>query len=145
MDLKNRFESLDEKVDLRAASAGVLLISGLLVFSQVDSRLGGQGQGFEVNLTVQKPSENISKTVEVTKGSTVFSALNSSFEISYSKDGRGYTVESVEDISQNGSYYWMHFVNGEAPDVGSGEYVLERGDSITFRYISQSRAMEIAG
>lgn len=145
MDLKNRLDDIDERIDLRAIFAGFLIITGLLFFSFMDEGLETGSGSVQVNLTVEKLSGNITRALEVEKGGSAFSALNSSFSVEYKSSSSGIFVTSIDDLEQNESHYWMYVVNGESPDVGSGQFLLEDGDQISFRFMEQSEAMELEG
>jgi hypothetical protein len=145
MDLKSRFDEIDEKVDLRAAFAGLLIVLSLLLFSQIDNGINIGSGSVEVNLTVDKPSGNLSRTLEVKKGTSAFSALNASFDVEYEESSYGVFITSIDGLEQNDSHYWMYVVNGEAPDVGSGQFLLEDDDQVSFRFMEQSEARKMTG
>jgi hypothetical protein len=51
--------------------------------------------------------------------------------------GQGAYVTAIDGVTQNSGgngYWWVYFVNGTAPNVGAGAYMLKDGDSVAWDY-----------
>jgi len=59
------------------------------------------------------------------------------FSVSIENASWGLFVESIANISPNGSYYWFYWVNypeESLPAIGAAEYMLKDGDEVIFYY-----------
>jgi hypothetical protein len=80
----------------------------------------------------------------ITSGSsTVLDLMNAAGScdppISFTYEGSGQSayLTSINGVVSNqggNGYYWVFFVNGTAPSVGFGAYVLNSGDSVVWDY-----------
>lgn len=48
-------------------------------------------------------------------------------------------VTSINDISSEGDFAWMFFINGELSDVGIGDYIPQSGDVISLEYVDWTK------
>lgn len=143
MALNPALRGLTEEVNSRFVFAGLALVVSLMLALQFQAFDSIQGSGeIEVNVSVQKPSENISHQVRLQNGSTAFTALNRSFDTEYSESSMGYFITGIDGLSSNSTHYWMYFVNGESPQVGAGQYRLGERDDVVFRYLSLNESQE---
>lgn len=141
MALNPALRGLTDEINSRFVFAGLALVLSLMLALQLQAfgELMGKNT-FSVNISVQKPSENLTDQITVRNGSTAFSALNSTYSVQYRKSSMGYFVTSVDGLASNKTHYWMYFVDGKSPQVSAGQYILEPGDDIVFRYLSLSNS-----
>ena len=80
-------------------------------------------------------------------GKTAFDALLSTgLQVSYTSSSFGPFIHAINGLSDGdagATSGWVYLVNGQAPTVSSGLYVLEDGDLIRWRYsVEESDLME---
>ncbi len=54
----------------------------------------------------------------------------------------GILITGINGVESDDDHYWLYFVNGEMPEVGSDYYHPVEGDVITFRYLTAEEAAE---
>lgn len=84
-------------------------------------------------------------SMEIKAGSNAFDFLKTVFEekgYKYEDDGTGYITAVITDKGDRlaafdkGQYSgWMYSINGKAPEVGMGSYILKEGDKVLFYYV----------
>ena len=96
----------------------------------------------EVTVQVSLEERTLRGTYELAEDTTVYDVLVSLLEdnkVDYSITG-GSTFAYVSSIGTLAERDygpmsgWMYSVNGKQPDVGCGQYVLEKGDSVVWEY-----------
>lgn len=137
MDLMENLRNFTDDVNLKYVLAGVTVLALMLTFTQLETT-GENGSLVEASITVSTLDENITRDVSVQNTTTVFEALNTSFNINYSESSLGYRITGIEGTQSNETYYWLYTVNGENPGKGAGQVLVEDQDSIVFRYLHQS-------
>jgi hypothetical protein len=138
MVLKKKLDSID-RTELTYFVAGVLLLAltalGLQYQKPTPQDTGNQ---LTVNLQLDKPDSNVSNKVDLKANSTVFDAVNASFEIDYTEYEFGYFLTSIDGLTQNQTHSWVYYVDGEAATKAVNNYYLSDGDNITFEYTSEN-------
>jgi len=143
MDLTESLDQFTEEIEVKYIAAGFFIILGLVVLagSQL-AQSPSTGDQIEVNLTVDYRDSVESQIVNVNNSSTVFDALNSSYSIEYQESSYGYFITSINGVSGNESDYWIYEVNGEAPEVGLGQYRLSDQDNLDFALLNEAESEE---
>jgi hypothetical protein len=82
--------------------------------------------------------------LSIDTGSTVLDLMNEAAEecdppipFTYTGSGQSAFLTSIDGVANNqnnNGYYWVYFVNGQAPQVGFGAYTLSAGDSVAWDY-----------
>ena len=135
-----------DELNSRFLFAGLALVISLMLGIQAHSfEQPASGSSIDVKISVETPEENLTDSVSVANGTSVLNALNSTYNVSYSKSSMGYFVNSIKGVSSNRTHYWMYFVNNETPEVGVGKYSLEEGDGVIFRYLSLNESEKYTG
>jgi len=76
-------------------------------------------------------------------GSTAFNATLAIADVKYTESELGIFVTSINDVVGNSTHFWLYWGwDGETsewifPDVGASEYILHRGDTIAWTYVSE--------
>ncbi|CEI83780.1 hypothetical protein J18TS1_02700 [Oceanobacillus oncorhynchi subsp. incaldanensis] len=84
-----------------------------------------------ITITIDEGNENVSEeVVQVEEGDILLDVMKDTF---YVEEDSGFitSIERVSDDADEGKY-WMYFVDGEAAEVGAGEYELNGGEEIIF-------------
>ncbi|WP_152654648.1 DUF4430 domain-containing protein [Oceanobacillus sp. CFH 90083] len=84
-----------------------------------------------LTITIDEGSQYVSEqVVQVEEGDILLDVLKDAF---YVEEDSGFitSIERVSDDANEGKY-WMYSVNGEAAQVGAGEYELNGGEEIIF-------------
>lgn len=143
MDLTERLDRFTEEIEIRYVAAGLLVVLGLALMAGAQlSKTSGDGGQIEVNLTVDYRDSVDSQIINVENSSSAFQALNSTYDMEYQESSYGYFITSINGVSGNESNYWIYKVNGEAPEVGSGQYTLSENDDLKFSLMTQNESME---
>jgi hypothetical protein len=146
MDLTEHLDRFTEKIEIRYVAAGLLIVIGLALISGTQlSQASADGDQIQVNLTVDYRDSIDSQIVSVNNSSSAFQALNQTYDVGYSESSYGYFITSINGVSGNESSYWIYDVNGETPEVGSGQYSLEEDDELRFSLMTQNESMEATG
>lgn len=88
----------------------------------------------EVTITISEDNQETmiaEKTVELGEEITVLELLKKHFDV---EEEQGGFITSIEGVTQNveSNHYWIYEVNGEAANVGAGDYELEPNDEVNF-------------
>jgi len=126
-----------DDVNLKYVLAGVTVLALMLTSTQLETPRENSSL-VEASITVSMIDENITRDVSVQNTTTVFEALNTSFDVDYSESSLGYRITGIEGTQSNETYYWLYTVNGQNPGKGAGQVLVEDQDSIVFRYLHQS-------
>ncbi len=138
MVLKKRLDSI-EKTEIIYIVAGIILLALTAVGLQYqDTTPDTTGDQITVSLQLDKPDTDVENKVELQANSTVFDAVNKSFEINYTEYEFGYFATSIDGLSQNQTHSWLYYVNGEPAEKAIDNYYLSEGDNITFSYTSEN-------
>ena len=76
-------------------------------------------------------------------GSTAFKATLAIADVKYTESELGIFVTSINGVVGNSTHFWLYWGwDGETsewifPDVGASEYILDRGDTIAWTYVSE--------
>ncbi|MGD8543604.1 MAG: DUF4430 domain-containing protein [Candidatus Bathyarchaeota archaeon] len=76
-------------------------------------------------------------------GSTAFKATLTIADVKYTESELGIFVTSINGVVGNSTHFWLYWGwDGETsewifPDVGASEYILDRGDTIAWTYVSE--------
>lgn len=143
MDLTERLDQFTEEIEIKYVAAGLLIILGLGLMAGAQlSQSSVDSDQIQVNLTVDYRDSVDSRMVDVNNSSSAFNALNSTYDVQYQKSSYGYFITSINGVSGNESNYWIYEVNGEAPEVGAGQYTLEENDKLKFSLMTENESME---
>jgi hypothetical protein len=146
MDLTEHLDRFTKEIEIRYVAAGLLMVIGLALISGTQlSQASADGDQINVNLTVDYRDSVDSQIVSVNNSSSAFHALNQTYDVGYSESSYGYFITSINGVSGNDSNYWIYEVNGETPEVGSGQYSLEEDDELRFGLMTQNESMEATG
>lgn len=146
MDLTEHLDRFTEEIEIRYVAAGLLMVIGLALISGTQlSQASADGDQIQVNLTVDYRDSIDSQIVSVNNFSSAFQALNQTYDVGYNESSYGYFITSINGVSGNESNYWIYEVNGETPEVGSGQYSLEEDDELRFSLMTQNESMEATG
>lgn len=137
MDLKTRLGFDNAKTGYIAG--GLTLLVVLLAGMQMQTPVAG-GEQVEVSLLVDTGENIFEERVSVANNSSVFDALNQSFEVEYQEYSMGFFVTSIRNVSMDENHSWLYFVNGEVASKAVNNYLVSDGDNITFRYLNNSEA-----
>lgn len=137
MDLKNKLGFDEIKTGYIAAGAALLVVVFAVMQMQPSMQGGDQVQ---VSLTVDTGDNVFDERVSVANNSTVFDALNKTFEVEYQEYSIGYFVTSINNVSMDANHSWIYFVNGEPAQKAVNRYFVSDEDNITFRYLNNSAA-----
>ena len=137
MDLMENLRNFTDDVNLKYVLAGVTVLALMLTSTQLETPRENSSL-VEASITVSMIDENITRDVSVQNTTTVFEALNTSFDVDYSESSLGYRITGIEGTQSNETYYWLYTVNGQNPGKGAGQVLVEDQDSIVFRYLHQS-------
>lgn len=133
---------LEDELNSRFVLAGLALVIALVMglqFQAVQEPLKTNASSrVQVELTVDSPGEDLSRSVSMPNGSSVLHVLNSAYVTDYSESSMGYYVTSIGNVSSNSTHFWLYFVDNETPDVGVGQYRLNSSANVTFRLLNSS-------
>jgi len=139
MDSIESLRNFTSEVNLKYILAGIAVLAVTLSFTQLEVPQT-DSSNVETSITVSTPDNNITRDITVKNTTTVFEALNTTFDINYSESSLGYLITGIERTQSNDNNYWLYFVNGENPGKGAGQVLVKEGDNIVFRYLNQSQA-----
>lgn len=147
MDLTERLEKFTEEIEIRYIAAGLLIVLGLALIAgtQLSEAPESSGEGIQVNLTVDYRDSVDSRMIDVNNSTSAFEALNMTYDVGYQESSYGYFITSINGVSGNETQYWIYQVNGEAPEVGSGQYQLSDQESLKFSLMNENESMEATG
>lgn len=140
MDLTERLDRFTDEIELKYVGAGLLVVIGLALMAGAQLTQTSEGNQVDVNLTVDYGDSIDSRIVSVNNTSSAFHALNTTYPVEYQESSFGLYITGINGVSSNESYYWMYEVNGEAPEVGAGQYELTGGEKVTFSLMSSQEA-----
>jgi len=147
MDLTERLEKFTEEIEIRYIAAGFLIVLGLALIAGAE--LSGTPESsdnqIQVNLTVDYRDSIDSQMIDVNNSTSAFKALNMTHDVAYQESSYGYFITSINGFSGNDTQYWIYQVNGEAPEVGSGQYQLSDEDDLRFSLMNENESMDTTG
>jgi hypothetical protein len=76
----------------------------------------------------------INETVQVAEGTSALDCFSLVSNISSNEYAFGKYVTGINGVMENGSHYWIYYVNGEQAMVGADAYETREGDSLLFSY-----------
>lgn len=83
--------------------------------------------------TTQQEVQTISLTAEQDE-ENAFELLQSQHEVSAKTYDFGVFIEEIDEVKNTDKYYWALYVNGEYAQKGADQTMLQKGDTIEFRY-----------
>jgi hypothetical protein len=138
MDLKKRLDSI-ERTELAYVLTGALLVGVAAIGLQYQERDVAPGDDqIQVSLTLEKPNETVRDTAEIGVNSTVFDAVNQSYEVEHTEYDFGYLVTSIDGLAQNRTHSWLYAVNNVSANTAVNNYVLSEDSNVTFSYTPNS-------
>ena len=141
MDLMKNLKDFTDEVNLKYILAGIIVLA--LTFSLTQLEIPQtDSSNVAASITVSTPEENITRDITVENTTTVFEALNTTFDINYSESSLGYLITGIEGTQSDDTNYWLYFVNGENPGKGAGQIQINNDDRIVFRFLNQSEASQ---
>jgi LPXTG-motif cell wall-anchored protein len=78
-------------------------------------------------------------------GKTAFDALLNtvgSNNLEYSESDYGKMITGVKGLQAKGNFYWAFYINGISAQVGADQYIVQKGDSLSFKYVDWTVAPE---
>ena len=131
-----------------ASSGGGQSSDGASSFNGGNASSGGQGGSQEPNyvtVTVSVTSSTVGNPVSsggtftFNEGATVYDAL-CALGLSVNAHGSSYgtyvsAIGGLAEKQYGGTSGWMYSVNGSAPSVSCGKYVLKDGDTVSWHYV----------
>jgi len=136
MDLKNELDSISTNEVLYTA-AGILLIAVAAYGLQYQNTPETGEETMEVSLNIDKANNSINRDVNIPVNSTVFDAVNQTFEVEYTEYDFGYFVTSIDGLGQNETHSWLYSVNNQSATTAVNNYVLSDSDQVTFRHTNE--------
>lgn len=133
MDLKKKLDSI-ERTEILYILAGLLLIGVAAIGLQYQEDVEPGEDQIKVALTLEKPNQTISAELDVAVNSTVFDAVNDTYEVEYTEYDFGYFITSIDGLAQNGTHSWLYSINDESANKAVNNYVLSENSNVTFRY-----------
>jgi len=132
------------------------LVLGILVFGGVVYRMGMWKQPIEVEVE-EKVVENKIEILEIeyseenqvvverenAEGESALEFLENvtkdeKIDLETTEYDFGVLVDAIGGIGNTKEKSWIYFVNEKSAEVGAGEYVLEDGDLVEWKYIEPS-------
>lgn len=141
MDLEQISDGLREDKILYTGF-GLLVITGLVIGLETGIETMEGGQQVEATLNVDFRDSLETNTIEVENNTTVFQALNDTYEVKYTEYDAGAFITSIDGVSQNDKHSWLYFVNDESASVAVDQKYISEGDKITFRYLHNNETSE---
>ena len=92
----------------------------------------------DVSMTLEKPNETLTDTRNIKVNSTVFDAVNQSYELDFTEYDFGYFITSIDGLEQNRTHSWLYKVNNDSVNNAVNNYVLTEDSNITFTYTANS-------
>ncbi len=135
-------EELRNGIEWKYVAAGLVVLVAAVLAMDYRPMVQGDEGAIEATLAVQKPSQNLTRSMSLENGTSAFHALNSTFSVEYQESSMGIFITSIDGLAQNNTHSWVYVVNGDPPSVGAGQYRVRDGDSIGFRYMSNDRALK---
>jgi LPXTG-motif cell wall-anchored protein len=74
-----------------------------------------------------------------------------SSNLEYSESAYGKMISGINGLNASGNYFWAFYINGISAQVGADQYIVQKGDHLSFRYIdwtvdsNQHVALKIVG
>lgn len=131
-------------IEWKYLGLGIAVIAILVIVIQSTSiyeplvKEGKTALSLEINY-----GENIKKeSLEIRNGTTAFQVLNNTHTVKYNEYSFGYFITGVDGIEQNATHSWLYFVNGLPPTLSVDRYVLEEGDNLSFRFLSNEESLK---
>jgi len=91
-------------------------------------------------VTVDFGSSAETKMLTVSNGTTVFDVLNSSFSVDYKEfAGMGKLITGINGFSQNTTYHWFYYVDGEFAQLAADKFSLYKDSSVLFEFTSENK------
>ena len=137
MDLKKKLDSI-ERTEILYILTGVLLVGAAAIGLQYQENVEPGEDEIQVALALEKPDQTINDEVEVAVNSTVFEAVNNTYEIDYTEYDFGYFITSIDGLAQNGTHSWLYSVNNESANKAVNNYILSEDSNVTFSYTANS-------
>lgn len=76
---------------------------------------------------------------------TAFEALLNtvgSTNLEYSESEYGKMITGIKGLQAKGNFYWAFYINGISAQVGADQYIVQKGDQISFRYVDWTEATD---
>jgi LPXTG-motif cell wall-anchored protein len=76
---------------------------------------------------------------------TAFNALLNSVgstNLEYSESDYGKMITSIKGLQAKGNFFWAFYINGISAQVGADQYIVQKGDRLSFKYIDWTVAPE---
>jgi LPXTG-motif cell wall-anchored protein len=76
---------------------------------------------------------------------TAFNALLNlvgSNNLEYSESDYGKMITSIKGLQAKGNFFWAFYINGISAQVGADQYIVQKGDRLSFKYIDWTVAPE---
>jgi len=148
LELRNmKCPRAEDVVDEREIIKYIKSRRGKNIAGDLTSELAEIKEDIEVTINIQSAVDGIrvsaqEQTLTVKKGTTALTALERAskrddcFRFSVKQTAWGPLIDKICNIRQNDreKTYWMFYVNGKMPSVGSGKYVLKKHDAVVFKY-----------
>ena len=129
--------------DLLLLSVFLIISSVFLARTLIKPPTGAAVYGETCTLIVKDGLSEYKYEVEI-RNSTAFDVLKSKFDVAYSESDYGVFITGIKTydwVNGTSDYYWMYFVNGKLAQVAADKYFVQKGDNITFEYMSSEQAM----
>ena len=116
----------------------------LLANKLISSPTGAATFNEKCNLLVSDGISEYSFEV-ILENSTAFDVLKKKFDVEYTESEYGVFIIGIKTpydwINQDSEHFWMWFINGELAEVSADYYYAQKGDNITFKYLSSEESM----
>ena len=138
MDLKKKLGSI-ERTEISYILIGTLMVLAAALGLQYQEKSISPGENkIDVSMTLEKPNETLTDTRNIKVNSTVFDAVNQSYELDFTEYDFGYFITSIDGLEQNRTHSWLYKVNNDSVNNAVNNYVLTEDSNITFTYTANS-------
>jgi LPXTG-motif cell wall-anchored protein len=55
--------------------------------------------------------------------------------LEFSESTYGKMITSIKGLQAKGNYYWAFYINGISAQVGADQYIVQKGDQLSFKYV----------
>ncbi|MDH3890843.1 MAG: DUF4430 domain-containing protein [candidate division Zixibacteria bacterium] len=80
------------------------------------------------------PSDSLIYEMVGVDSMTVLDVLLQQYDVKYMSSLQGAYVTRIDDVPNEGGYFWMYSVNGEMGAVACDKYTTKEGDRIRWHY-----------
>jgi LPXTG-motif cell wall-anchored protein len=84
-------------------------------------------------------------SININEKITAFDVLRNTVGVNnleFSESTYGKMITGIKGLQAKGNYYWAFYVNGISAQVGADQYIVQKGDRLSFKYVDWTVASE---